>query len=384
MHVGKEHRGIWAAMIPALYAAALAASTMAQSVSPHHQFLGGPWEVLVKLGLEGTGVRIPVSVADENKPESIGTVTPVMGTPIKVKLERYLPDVKRETVPVADPNGGPVAKLSLRGENLQQDIWLAARDRERQSVSAASIGSVAIRELPGSADASILQELTEPEVVGVLLVWLSETSPPLAYTVRPGKVITLPGSPWRLSITRYVPHYSIDRQTKKVTSQSDRPENPAIEIRAQTDNQDIRQWLWSQFAMSPHKTQQLPFRVRFLDFQVSAAASRYLLVVSPGPKSHLLYLKQGRKHIEPAEMSRQHPFDDKRYSFAIEEVRLDARLETTWQNNSEMLLHPAIVATITQGAAEEQVLLELGQPFHHRTAAGTLVMLYRHVPDAVK
>ncbi len=383
MCVRKEYGRIRAAVAVAFWIAALTVTATAQPASPHHQFLGGPWEVLVKLGLEGAGVRIPVSIADENKPQSLGTVTPVMGTPMKVKLERYLPDMKRETTAVADPNGGPVAKLSLRGENLQQDIWLSARDRERQSVSAA-VGSVAIRELPGSVDASILQELTEPEVVGVLLVWLSETSPPLAYTVKPGKVIALPGSPWKLSITRYVPHYSIDRQTKEVTSQSDKPENPAVEIRAQNDTQDIRQWLWSQFAMSPHKTQQLPFRVRFLDFHVSAAASRYLLVVAPGPRSHLLYLKDGKKHIEPVEMGKRHLFDDKRYSFAVEEVRPEARLETAWQNGSEVLLHPAIVATITQGNADEQVVLELGQPFHHRTTTGTLVVLYRHVPDAVR
>ena len=331
------------------------------------------------MGLEGAGVRIPVSVADENKPQLLGTVTPVMGTPIKVKLERYLPDMKRETTAVADPNGGPVAKLSLRGENLQQDIWLCARDREKQSVSA-HIGSVVMRELPGPPDASLLQELTEPEVVGVLLVWLSETGSPLVYTVKPGKVMALPGSPWKLSITRYVPHYTIDRQTKEVTSLSDKPENPAIEIRAQSDKLDFRQWLWSQFAMSPHKTQQLPFRVRFLDFHVSAGAGRYILLVTPGPRSHLLYLKEGKKHIEQVETGKRCPFDDKRYSFAVEEVRSAARLDTTWQNGSEMLLHPAIVATIAQGDASEQVVLELGQPYHHKTAAGTLVVLYRHVP----
>ena len=216
--------------------------------------------------------------------------------------------------------------------------------------------------------------------MGVLLVWLSETGSPLVYTVKPGKVMTLPGSPWKLSIARYVPHYTIDRQTKEVTSLSDKPENPAIEIRAQGDKQDIRQWLWSQFAMSPHKTQQLPFRARFLDFHVSAGAGRYLLVVTPGPRSHLLYLKDGKKHIEQVEMSKRYPFDDKRYSFAVEEVRAGARLETAWQNGSEMLLHPAIVATIAQSDASEQVVLELGQPYHHRTTAGTLVVLYRHVP----
>ena len=96
---------------------------------------------------------------------SVGPL-PVMGTPIKVKLERYLPDLKWETTATDDPNGGPVAKLSLRGENLQQDLWLGARDRERQSISA-HIGSVAH---PGASGAGrttrSLQELTEPDTVG--------------------------------------------------------------------------------------------------------------------------------------------------------------------------------------------------------------------------
>jgi hypothetical protein len=357
--------------------AAFAAGAAAQAASPHHQFLGGPWEVMVKMGLDGEALRVPVSVADENKPQTLDAMAPVMGTPIKVKLERYLPDMKQETTAVQDPNGGPVAKLSLRGENLQQDVWLCARDREKQSISA-HIGSVAIRELPGPLDTSVLQELTEPEVVGVLLVWLSETGSPLVYTVKPGKIVALPGSSWKLSILRYVPHYSVDRKTKKVTSLSDKPENPAIEIRAQGDKQDVRQWLWSQFAMSPHKMQQLPFRTRFLDFHVGAG--RYILTVTPGPRAHLLFLKDGNKHMEQVETGKRYPFDDKQCSFAVEEMRFGARLETRWQNGSEMLLHPAVVATIMQGDAAEQVVLELGQPFHHKATAGTLVLLYRHVP----
>jgi len=174
------------------------AAGVAQPASPHHEFLGGPWEVLVKTGLEGDGIRMALSIADENKTQPLDATIPVMGTPIKVRLEQYLPDLKWETTAVDDPNGGPVARLSLRGENLQQDVWLCARDREKQSISA-RIGSVAIRELPGSPDASLLQELMEPEVVGILLVWPSKTGSPLVYAVKPGKVMTLPGSSWKLS-----------------------------------------------------------------------------------------------------------------------------------------------------------------------------------------
>jgi hypothetical protein len=366
----------WAAVI-AWLAAASVAGAAAPPASPHHELLGGPWEVFVKMGLEGDAVRLPVSVADENKSQPLNAVVPVVGTPIKIRLERYLPDVKWETTAADDPNGGPVAKLSLRGESLQQDIWLCARDRERQSISA-HIGSVAIRELPRPPEDALLRELADPEVVGVLFVWLSETDSPLLYTVKPGKTVTLAGSSWKLSIARYVPHYSIDRQTKQVTNLSEKPENPAIEIRAEKDGQEFRQWLWSQFAMSPHKQQQLPFRVRFLDFHVGAG--RYILAMAPGPQSHLLYLKDGKKCVEQVQTGKRYAFDDKRYSFGVEEIRPRARIETAWKNGSEMLLHPAVVATILHGDTAEQVVLELGQPCHHKTALGTLVVLYRHVP----
>jgi hypothetical protein len=365
--------------VAGILVALFAAGVTAQPASPHHQFLGGPWEVLVKMGLEGAGIRMPLSIADENKSQDLRASAPVMGTPIKVKLERYLPDLKWDTAAIDDPNGGPVAKLSLRGENLQQEIWLCARDRERQSVSA-HIGSVAMRELPSQAGVQIPQELTEPDVVGVLLVWLSETSAPLVYTAKPGKTVALPGSGWKVSVLRYVPHYSIDKQTKQVTSLSDKPENPAVEIRVEGDKQEYRQWLWSQFFSSPHQKQELPFRIRFVDFHPSGAGG-YILIARPGSPPCLLHLQDGKKRIEQVELGQRYPFDDKRYSFAVDEVRPGARIKMTWKNGSDMLLHPAVVATISQGESAQQVVLELGQPCHQKTMVGTLVVLYRRVPQ---
>jgi hypothetical protein len=225
---------------------------------------------------------------------------------------------------------------------------------------------------------ALLQELTDPETAGVLLLWLSETDPPLLYAAQPAKTVTLAGSSWKLSVMRYVPHYSIDRQTKQVTNLSERPENPAIEIRAQKDGQEYRQWLWSQFALSPHKQQQVPFRARFLDFHVGAG--RYILAAAPDAPAHLLYLKDGRRCVEQVQTGKRYAFEDKQYSFGVEEMRPRARIEMTWKNGSEMLLHPAVVTTILRGDAAQQVVLELGRPCHHKTTLGTLVALYRHVP----
>ena len=131
---------------------------------------------------------------------------------------------------------------------------MAQRAGPREAIVSAHIGSVAIRELPaGDAAVAAIEKLTDPGTVGILLVWLRETDAPLAYAVQPGRSMTLPGSDWKLTIARYVPHYSIDRATKQVTSLSEKPVNPAIEVRVQGAGREYRQWLWSQFAMSPHK-----------------------------------------------------------------------------------------------------------------------------------
>lgn len=360
--------------------AALAAATAAQPAGPHHGFLGGPWEIVAKMGHEGAAMRLPLSIADENKPQSMDAVLPVMGTPITVKLERYVPDLKWETNAVEDPNGGPVAKLALRGEGLEQDLWLSARDRERQSISA-HIGGVAIRELPGGAGtAATIRELADPEVVGILLVWLGDAGSPLVYTVKPGKSVALPDSQGKLSIVRYVPHYSIDRETKKVTNVSDQPVNPAVEVRFEGGQGQYRQWLWSNFPMSPHKQQQLPFRAQFVDFHLQGEAGQYILVMAPGSQPHMLYRENDKKRIVPLEIGRAYPFGDKKYSFAVERVLSGATVETVWENATEVLLHPAVAATIAQGEQKQPVVLELNKPFHHRTTFGTLVVLYRRVP----
>jgi hypothetical protein len=317
-------------------------------------------------------------VAEENKGQALDAVLPVMGTPFKVKLERYVPDLKWQTTAVDDPNGGPVAKLSLRGENLNQDLWLSARDRERQSVSS-HVGGVGIRELPGPRNVGVLQDLTDRDVVGVLLVWPAGQDSPVACAVRPGRSVELPGLPWKVSIPQYLPHYSIDRETKAVTNLSDKPVNPAVEVVVESDKATHRQWLWSQFPSSPHRLQQLPFRARFLDFHVDAG--QYILVVPERSEPRLLYVADGLKRIEPAETGKRYPFGDKPYSVAVEQVRQHGTINTRWMNGSDMLLGPAVIASIVEGDSTRPVVLELGKPYHHQVRTGTLVVLYRRVPQ---
>jgi hypothetical protein len=357
--------------------------------SPHHGFLGGPWEILAKMGHEGSALRLPLSIGNESKPQAMDAALPVMGTPIAIRVKRYLPNLAWEAIAVQDPNGGPVARLSLRGESLQQDLWLGGRDRARQSI-AAHIGGVAVRELPaGDVAGAALAQLTNPNTVGILLVWLpdaqrpsgsGEAASPLVYVVQPGGFATLPGSDWKLTVLRYVPHYSIDRATREVTNLSAKPVNPAIEIRVEGGGQEHRQWLWSHFAMSPHRMDALPFRMKFLDFDVGSAAGRYILAMTQDMQAFALHVQDGNRHLERIEVGKRYPFSDERYSFAVEELRGGAAIVEAWKNGSEVLLRPAIVADIVQGTEAREVVLELNKPCHHTTALGTLVVLYRRIP----
>lgn len=359
----------------------LAASGAAQPASPHHGFLGGPWEIVAKMGHEGSAIRLPLSIRDESRLQEMDAMLPVMGTPITVKVKRYLPNLTWETATVDDPNGGPVARVSLRGENLHQDLWLSAKDRERQSISA-HIGGIAVRELPaGNVAGTALEKLTNPDTVGLVLIWLDEAGPPLVHAVQPGQSTVLPGSDWKLSILRYLPHYSVDRETKRVANLSDKPVNPAIEVQVEGSGKEYRQWLWSQFDVSPHQMHQLPFRARFLDFDLGGTAGQYILTMTQDRQSYLFHVRDGKRRLERLELNKRYSFKDERYSFAVEDLRGGAAIVNAWKNNSDVLLRPAIVAEIVQGAETREVVLELNKPCHHRTALGTLVVLYRRIPE---
>jgi hypothetical protein len=330
------------------------------------------------MGHEGDALRLPLSVANEDKSEELSSVLPVMGTPLKIRVERYLPDLKWETIAVEDPNGGAVARLSLRGERLNQDTWLSAREVARQGISS-HIGGVTVRELPrGQASADVLQQVADQDAPGVLLVWLSDDEPPLRLAVKPGMRVELPGAAWKLSVPTYVPHYTIDRETRQVTSASDQPVNPAVEVCVEGQGREYRQWVWSKFPSSPHRRLQLPFRVQFVDLH--PGTGQYVLVLTPGMKPRLVRREKEKTYVEQIELGARRPFGDKRYSFAVEEVRYGAAIETRWTNASDVLLHPAVVATIGSQDDAEQAVLELNKPYHHKTKLGTLVVLYRRVP----
>jgi hypothetical protein len=368
------------ALLAAAVVTGLVRVNVAGPAGAHRSFLGGPWELVVKMGLEGDGLRFPLTVSDESKPQKFDAVLPIMGTPIQVKLEEYIPDLTWETVGVEHPDGGIVAKLAIKGRNLQQDIWLSPANPGRQSISS-RIGSVAIRRFhnPDTAE-TLVRELTHPKAVGVLTIWPEDSNRPFECVSRAGEKTVVPGSGYEVTVLEYLPHYSIDTETKEVVSRSKRPVNPAVRVVVSDGRKTFERWLWAKFLSSPHENEELPFRMRYTDFNLGDDHSTYVLAVASGTKVWLLLSNNKGRRAQKAVPGRFYPFADKQYAFSIERIMDGAIIKTQWKNNSERLLRPALVATIAESGESQQTVLELNKPLHHKTRSGTLVLLYKRRP----
>ena len=339
--------------------------------------LTGPWELIVQMGMEGQRLHFPVTVSDENKPEELETVLPVMVTPIKIRLQHYLPDLTWETSAVEDAKGGIVAKITVKGENLKQDIWLSPDDPPRQSISS-SIGGIAIKKLyDPNRIAKLLHELIDANAAGIVSIWPEDSNSPLEYAAKPGDTIALPKSKYKVRILDYIPHYSIDAETKKVVNMSEKPVNPAIKVSVDDGDNTHEQWLWSKFPSSPHKELQHPLRMIFSDFSLGGTKGRYILAAAHGAEPWLLFSQNGKMQAKKAVLGEPYPFANEQYSFTTEKVFEHALIKTDWTNNSETLLRPAVVASIEYDDTVQEAVLEFNKPYHQKTRFGTMVLLYR-------
>jgi len=346
--------------------------------------LSGPWEIVVQMGMDGSMMRFPVKVANENKAATLNNVLPMMGSPIKIRLMQYLPDLKWETSIVEDPKGGAVVQIKAKGENLNQDIWLSSADPAKQSISS-QVGGIKIVKLHSSEGIEmIMRELTSSKSIGIVSVRGNNTNKPLEYVANTGETIALPTSDYKLKILEYLPHYSIDTTTKKVTNMSNKPVNPAIKINIDNGNDNYEQWLWSKFPSSPHMKKDLPLRVQFTDFDIGTTPGNYVFVVAQGSEPWLFYNKDGKKHAEKAKLKKEYPFAQKTYTFSIDDFSNSANIKNEWKKGSEELLAPAIIASIEENKIRKQLVLELNKPNHHNSASGTMVLLYRRQASSSK
>lgn len=339
--------------------------------------LTGPWEVTVHVGMEGQGLSFPVKVADEDKAETLEMTLPVMGTPVEIVIEQYIPNLLWETSVVKKVGGGAVAELAIKGPSLDQKFWLDSADPARQSMSS-PVGGIKLRKLhdPNKVE-NLLRDLAKPKVAGLLTIWPADSNSPAEHLARLGETIKVPGSDYKITCLEYIPHYQIDMKTRKVISASKKPVNPALKIKVSDGKKTHEEWLWSKFPASPHQKIKLPFRMEFTDFDLGGVKGQYILASGGKSKSWLLSSKDGKTKAEQVVPGRAYLFTNETYSFIVESVAVGATAKEDWKSGSESLLAPALIATMKRNGAAQSVVLELNKPAHLEADPVTVVLLFR-------
>ena len=168
--------------------------------SHHMQLLSEPWELVVQMGMKGSVLRFPVKVTDENRSEKLDKVLPLMGTALKIKLLEYLPDLTWQNNAVESEGAGSLVNLVIKGETLEQQLWLRQDDPSRSSITS-SVGRISLNRLHNSESISkTVKQLTDPKAIGVLTVKLKGGTLVRDYVIRPGEKIVLGDSRYNLTI----------------------------------------------------------------------------------------------------------------------------------------------------------------------------------------
>ncbi len=337
---------------------------------------GGPWELMTKMGQEGQEMHFPVTVLDEDASQKLDETFPVMGTPFEVELLQYKPNLEWQNTIEKQAGGGTIVSLKVKGAGLDQEMLLDSADPERRSISS-SIGSVTLKKIH---DANVLKRLIEQskddKAAGILSVWLKDANSPLEYAVDLRKKLTIGDTGYTLKVLEYFPHYSIDRVSKKVVNLSEEAVNPAIKIRVDGNGDSYEQWVWSKFS-PPHLEAKYPLRVEFSDFDIKDEQGSYILAAATESDAWLIFSKDKKNVMEKVRLGNGYYFANMKYTFSIEKISDDSVIKTDWQNQSEKLLNPAVIAVIKRNEEEQEIVLELNKPFHQQTDFGTLVLLYK-------
>ncbi len=346
--------------------------------------LAGPWEIAVKPGQTGQGGVFPVAVDDESKPQKLDRLLPVIGSPIKIRLDEYQPDLVWETSIVAAQQGGFVIELLFLGEGLNQKMYLVPDDPERKSISS-SIGGVVIKELYNAKTAKeTVHKFLSSDTIGIVTVRFNDSEGKAVaadYAVGKGVTINLPKSSATLKISDYLPHYSIDKTTKKIVNISDEPVNPAIKIKFNDGKDDYEKWLWSGRS-SPHEKVKLPIDVKFTAFDFRKGQGKYAIFVAKGHNPWMFFVKDGKRYIEEVKLEHPYQLTNEMYTYSVQKVTESAVVEKKWKNNSESLSHPAFIVTVQEGQKTEQMVLEFNKPVHYASESEVLLLHYR--PQALE
>lgn len=365
-----------AVLLPVFSLLIFSGSLLGYSPGMRSAMLGGPWELIVARGAGSEPIRFPVNVEDENKEGDLDLWLPLLGSATKVRILKYLPDLQWDIRGVKDEAGGFVVKINFNGPNLDRDMWIDSGEAEKRAIRSAIGGLMAVEVYDSKNAEKIAKSLTGSKAIGIVSIWLDGEKTPVQFVAQKGKTEVVGKSGYKVKVLDYMPNYSVDRETKKVTNASDKPVNPALKVRLSADGKDYEQWLWAKFPSSPHSEGSLPVRAEFVNIELGKQDGNYMLLGAKGAEPWLISVKNKKQKAAILKLKDRYPLAKESYSMSVEECLESGKLLKEWKNGSSTLKNPAIIVSVEKGDKKSQHALELNKSFNYEDGADTMVLVF--------
>ncbi|RJP64694.1 MAG: hypothetical protein C4532_18805 [Candidatus Abyssobacteria bacterium SURF_17] len=284
-----------------------------------------------------------------------------------VEITTVFPHATMVTSLTEGPEKTGIAAVEFRilGNNVEESAFAVSQMQHPYVFAPAKIGvGYAKIASANTVDEQIRKAAaTFAQATNRLEVTVPEKTAPTVYSADVGSKFEVAGTDYSIEVLRYVPDFVIDTTTRQVTSRSQFPNNPAIQVRVTGPAGAKEQWIFSKFP-AVHTAGDIPLQLKFLRNESMAGIEDYVLVLSPADGDPVFaHIAEG-KPAKTAKLEPGKPFEigDTGYRIVADKFFENANMKPEMVNRTDGPGHPAIEITLDHGGSPKSHYLWAGNP----------------------
>ncbi len=366
------------------FCAAFHAGAGAQSAG-HARYMERTGQSYVFRYRHGSGAElvegmIPIEVASPEAPMPLKQVVTLPGGAGSIKLLRILPRAVREQTvePDKDVQSPPAVQICVDGPAQSNKAWVIANDPERNRLTSL-IAGWRYAATPNKKGCDRLHKEFETELTRPAVVSVSRADGSGCYEM-PAESDTkhdVTELGCKVRIKDFLPHFAMDKKTKKPVNQSDKRMNPAVLVEIQFQGKWEERRVFARFPdSSMGVSDAIPFDVR-LDCPVDAANPLpSFLLVTVARRQHELWSRADSGHKRaPLMLEDKIPIPATNDTFHLARFIPFARLVETFSPTNRRGTVTALGIEFTDASSDHSALwLEVGRRRLVKTRIGPIVV----------
>ncbi len=214
-----------------------------------------------------------------------------------VHVDRVIPNAVTVTslTEGPEPTGIPAMEFHITGEGAEWRGFALSQLERPYVLERAHLGVGYIKLASGeSIDEQVRKVIALSKSNDRLEVTVTGESTPKTYPAQVGSKFNIEGSDYSVEVLRYVPDFVIDTNTRQITSRSNSPNNPAVQVRITGPSGSKEMWLFSRFP-GAHTMSDAPIQIRYGRNDLLGGISDFALLLDPASgKPVLAQIREGK------------------------------------------------------------------------------------------